>query len=92
MPIVGEVLMISCGDSHLNGRLGGALSPAKPSLTASGRPCRIARRSDVRSIGRASLAIVEAAAALTVEDIGPASAEAVQAKIENKRFIDSLGG
>jgi hypothetical protein len=45
----------------------------------------------VRSIGRASLAILEAADALTVEEIGPTSAEGVQANIEHKRFIDSLG-
>jgi hypothetical protein len=40
---------------------------------------------------RASLAILQAAAALTVEEIGPTSAEAVQANIEHKRVIDSLG-
>jgi hypothetical protein len=41
---------------------------------------------------RASLAILEAADALKVEDIGPTTAEAVQANIEHKRFIESLGG
>jgi hypothetical protein len=40
---------------------------------------------------RASLAILEAADTLTVEEIGPTSAEGIQAKIERKRFIDSLG-
>ena len=41
---------------------------------------------------RASLAILEAADALTVGEIGPTLAEGVQANIEHKRFIDSLGG
>jgi hypothetical protein len=41
---------------------------------------------------RASLAILQAADALTVEEIGPTSAEGVQAKIEHIRFIESLGG
>jgi hypothetical protein len=40
---------------------------------------------------RASLAILEAADALTVGEIGPTSAEGVHANIEHKRFIDSLG-
>jgi hypothetical protein len=40
---------------------------------------------------RASLAILEASDALTIEEIGPTTAEAVQAKIDHKRFIDSLG-
>jgi hypothetical protein len=40
---------------------------------------------------RASLAILEAADALKTEEIGPTTAEGVRAKIENKRFIDSLG-
>jgi hypothetical protein len=40
---------------------------------------------------RASLAILEAADALKSVEIGPTSAEAVQANIEHKRFIDSLG-
>lgn len=40
---------------------------------------------------RASLAILKAAEALKAEEIGPTSAEAVQAKIDYKRFIDSLG-
>ena len=41
---------------------------------------------------RASLAILEAAGALKTEEIGPTTAEGVQAKIEHKRFIESLGG
>jgi hypothetical protein len=41
---------------------------------------------------RASLAILEAADALTIEEIGPTTAEGVQAKIDHKQFIDSLGG
>jgi hypothetical protein len=40
---------------------------------------------------RASLAILQAADALTVEEIGPTTAEGVQANIEHKRFINSLG-
>ncbi len=40
---------------------------------------------------RASLAILEAADALKGEEFGPTSAEAVQAKIEHKRFMDALG-
>ena len=40
---------------------------------------------------RASLAILQAADALKVDEIGPTAAEAVQANIEHKRFIDSLG-
>jgi hypothetical protein len=40
---------------------------------------------------RASLAILQAADALKAEEIGPTSAEGVQANIEHKRFIDSLG-
>ena len=40
---------------------------------------------------RASLAILDAADALKAEEIGPTSADAVQDKIEHKRFIDSLG-
>jgi hypothetical protein len=40
---------------------------------------------------RASLAILQAADALKVDEIGPTTAEAVQASIEHKRFIDSLG-
>ena len=40
---------------------------------------------------RASLAILEAADALKTEEIGPTTAEGVQANIEHKRFIDSLG-
>jgi hypothetical protein len=41
---------------------------------------------------RASLAILRAADALKVDEIGPITAEAVQDNIEHKRFIDSLGG
>ena len=41
---------------------------------------------------RASLAILEAADALKAEEIGPTTAEAVQAKLEHDRFIESLGG
>ena len=41
---------------------------------------------------RASLAILQAADALKVEEIGPTSAEGVQAELEHKRFIESLGG
>jgi hypothetical protein len=40
----------------------------------------------------ASLAILHAADALAVEDIGPISAEGVKAKSDHKRFIASLGG
>ena len=40
---------------------------------------------------RASLAIRDAANALKSEEIGPTSAEAVQAKMDHQRFIDSLG-
>ena len=39
---------------------------------------------------RASLAILDAADALKGEEVGPTSAEAAEAKIEHKRFIDSL--
>jgi hypothetical protein len=41
---------------------------------------------------RASLAILQAADALTVEEIGPTTAESVRAKIERDAFIESLGG
>ena len=41
---------------------------------------------------RASRAILQAAAALTVEEIGPTTAESVRAKIEHDAFIESLGG
>jgi hypothetical protein len=41
---------------------------------------------------RASLAILDAANALKAEELGPTSAEGVQAKMEHQRFIDSLGG
>jgi hypothetical protein len=40
---------------------------------------------------RASLAILDAASALKAEELGPTSADDVQAKIDHKRFIDSLG-
>jgi len=40
---------------------------------------------------RACLAILQAADALTVEEIGPTSAEGVQAKRTHKRFFESLG-
>ena len=40
---------------------------------------------------RASLAILDAANALKAEELGPTSADDVQAKIDRKRFIDSLG-
>jgi hypothetical protein len=40
---------------------------------------------------RAPLAILQAADALKVEEIGPTTAEAVQANMEYKQFIDSLG-
>jgi hypothetical protein len=40
---------------------------------------------------RASLAILDAANALKAEELGPTSAEGVQAKMEHQRFIDSLG-
>ena len=63
-----------------------------PMQTTYNRPCHIARRLDVRSISRASLAILEAADALKTEEIGPTTPEGVQAKIEHKRFIESLGG
>jgi hypothetical protein len=40
---------------------------------------------------RASLAILDSANALKAEELGPMSAEAVQAKMDHQRFIDSLG-
>jgi hypothetical protein len=40
---------------------------------------------------RASLAILDAANALKAEELGPTSAEAVEAKMDHQRFIDSLG-
>jgi hypothetical protein len=39
----------------------------------------------------ASLAILDAANALKAEELGPTSAEGVQAKMDHRRFIDSLG-
>ncbi len=41
---------------------------------------------------RASRAILQANAALKADEIGPTSAEGVQAKVEHQRFIESLGG
>jgi hypothetical protein len=41
---------------------------------------------------RASLAILQAADAMKVEQIGPTSAEGVGAGLDHKRFIESLGG
>ena len=41
---------------------------------------------------RASLAIIQAADALNIEAIGPMSADAVEARLEHDRFIESLGG
>jgi hypothetical protein len=41
---------------------------------------------------RASLAILQAADALTVEPIGPTRTEGVKAVLEHKRLIESLGG
>ena len=41
---------------------------------------------------RASLAILEAADALKTEEIGPTTADDVQAKIEHDAFIEWLGG
>jgi hypothetical protein len=41
---------------------------------------------------RACLAILQAADVLKGEEIGPTSAEAVEAEMEHKRFIESLGG
>ena len=41
---------------------------------------------------RDSLAILQAADALTVEEIGRTTAESVRAKIEHDAFIESLGG
>jgi hypothetical protein len=40
----------------------------------------------------ASLAILQAAGALKIEEIGPTSAEGVEAGLDDKRFIESLGG
>jgi hypothetical protein len=41
---------------------------------------------------RASLAILQAAEAITAEEIGPTSAEGVRAELEHDAFIESLGG
>jgi hypothetical protein len=41
---------------------------------------------------RASLAVLRAADALNADQIGPMSAEGVQAKMEHERFLESLGG
>jgi hypothetical protein len=40
---------------------------------------------------RASLAVLQAADVLKAEDLGPTSAEGVQAKLDHRRFMDSLG-
>jgi hypothetical protein len=40
----------------------------------------------------ACLAVLSAAHALNVEEIGPTLAEGVQAKLEHQRFLESLGG
>ena len=40
---------------------------------------------------RASLAILDAANVLKAEEHGPTSTEAVRAKLDDRRFIDSLG-
>jgi hypothetical protein len=40
---------------------------------------------------RTSLAILDVANALKAEELGPTSAEAVQAKMDHQRFLDSLG-
>jgi hypothetical protein len=40
---------------------------------------------------RTSPAILDAANALRAEELGPTSAEGVQAMIEHKWFVDSLG-
>jgi hypothetical protein len=41
---------------------------------------------------RASMAVLQAADAMNVEEIGPTSAEGVEAGLDDKRFIESLGG
>ena len=41
---------------------------------------------------RASLAILQAADALNIDTIGPMSADSVEAALEHKQFIESLGG
>jgi hypothetical protein len=41
---------------------------------------------------RASLSILQANAALKTDEIGPMSAEGVQASMERERLIESLGG
>ena len=41
---------------------------------------------------RACLAVLHAADALNVEEIGPMSPEGVQAKLQHDRFLESLGG
>jgi hypothetical protein len=41
---------------------------------------------------RACLAILQAADAITAEEIGPTSADSVRAKIEHDEFMESLGG
>jgi hypothetical protein len=45
------------------------------------------------SVGpRACIVVLQASDALTVEEIGPTTAEGVRAKIEHDAFIESLGG
>jgi hypothetical protein len=41
---------------------------------------------------RASLAILQAADAMKVEQIGPMTAEGIETGLDHKRFIESLGG
>jgi hypothetical protein len=41
---------------------------------------------------RASLAVLDAANALKAEELGPTSADGVQAKIDHRRFVDAPGG
>ena len=41
---------------------------------------------------RASLSILQAVDALKSDEIGPTSAEGVQAKLTRERFLESLGG
>jgi hypothetical protein len=41
---------------------------------------------------RASLAILQATAAMKADDVGPISAARVRAKMERKRFLESIGG
>jgi hypothetical protein len=54
----------------------------------------VSERAAVLSLSRlrASLAILPAADALKVEEIGPTSADDFQAKLEHTRFLEALGG